>query len=114
VALHVQDLEASCRFYADILNFTPIARPAFDFAGAWFSIGSVQQLHLIGGRVLPVNAQPRGNHYAVRVPSIREAEAELLEKKVKFSGPKQRPDGMWQIFLQDPDGHIVELTEIPM
>jgi hypothetical protein len=28
-------------------------------------------------------------------------------------GPKQRPDGMWQIFIQDPDGHYIELTELP-
>jgi lactoylglutathione lyase len=32
---------------------------------------------------------------------------------VNFMGPKQRPDGIWQIFVQDPDGHYIELTELP-
>jgi catechol 2,3-dioxygenase-like lactoylglutathione lyase family enzyme len=113
VALHVQDVAASCRFYGDILNLPRLDRPAFTFPGAWFGIGPVQQLHLIGERVLPVVAEPRGNHFAMRIISIRAAEAELQAKQVKFSGPRQRPDGMWQIFIKDPDGHVVELTELP-
>lgn len=113
VALHVQDVDVSCRFYGQILDLPQIARPAFTFPGAWFSLGPVQQLHLIGERTLPVVAEPRGNHFALRVASIRVAEEDLRRKNVKFSGPKQRPDGMWQIFMQDPDGHVVELTELP-
>ncbi|GEO05205.1 glyoxalase [Adhaeribacter aerolatus] len=113
VALHVQDVEESCRFYGEILDLPRMARPAFTFPGAWFQIGPVQQLHLIGERTAPVIVEPRGNHFAVRVKSIRAAEADLQDKQVNFSGPKQRPDGMWQIFLRDPDGHVVELTELP-
>ena len=112
VALHVRDVAESCRFYGEVLNLPSIDRPAFTFPGAWFRIGPVQQLHLIGERVKPVVAEPRGNHFAMRVKSIRAAEADLLAKKVSFSGPKQRPDGMWQIFIKDPDGHVVELTEL--
>ena len=113
MALHVRDVAESCRFYGEVLNLPSIDRPAFTFPGAWFRIGPVQQLHLIGERVNPVVAEPRGNHFAMRVKSIRAAEADLLAKKVSFSGPKQRPDGMWQIFIKDPDGHVVELTELP-
>jgi catechol 2,3-dioxygenase-like lactoylglutathione lyase family enzyme len=113
VALHVQDVAASCRFYGEILNLPPMDRPAFTFPGAWFRIGPVQQLHLIGERKTPVAAEPRGNHFAMRVKSIRAAEADLRAKQVNFMGPKQRPDGMWQIFIKDPDGHVVELTELP-
>ena len=113
MALHVQNVEVSCRFYGDILNLPQIPRPAFTFPGAWFSIGPVQQLHLIGERTQPVIAEPRGNHFAMRVASIRAAEADLKAKNYLFTGPKQRPDGMWQIFMRDPDGHVVELTELP-
>ena len=113
IALHVQNVEVSCHFYAEILELPRIARPAFTFPGAWFSIGPVQQLHLIGERTQPVVAEPRGNHFAIRVASIRAAEADLQGKDVNFAGPKQRPDGMWQIFIKDPDGHVVELTELP-
>ena len=114
VALHVRDVAASCRFYAGVLNLPQMNnRPNFDFPGAWFRLGPVQELHLIGDRQHPVHANPRGNHFALRVASIRQAEEDLRRKQVNFMGPKQRPDGIWQIFVQDPDGHYIELTELP-
>lgn len=112
IALHVQDVAASSRFYADILELPVLERPAFDFPGAWFRLGPVQQLHLIGERQQAVHAHPKGNHFALRVASIRQAEADLHSKQVSFIGPRQRPDGVWQIFLQDPDGYYLELTEL--
>lgn len=112
IALHVQDVARSSRFYAEVLELPAMDRPAFDFPGAWFRLGPVQQLHLIGERKEPVQAHPRGNHFALRVASIRQAEADLRSKQVSFQGPEQRPDGVWQIFLQDPDGHYIELTEL--
>jgi lactoylglutathione lyase len=113
VALHVRDVAVSSRFYTEVLNLPQLGRPDFDFPGAWFGLGPVQELHLIGDRQQPVHANPRGNHFALRVASIRQAEEDLRRKKVPFMGPKQRPDGMWQIFIQDPDGHYIELTELP-
>lgn len=113
VALHVQDVDQSCRFYGDILGLPALPRPAFDFPGAWFAFGPTQQLHLIGNRTDAVHSHPRGNHFALKVASIAKTEAHLRARELNFIGPKQRPDGMWQIFLTDPDGHVLELTELP-
>jgi len=113
VALHVKDVAASCKFYENILTLPSIPRPAFDFPGAWFSLGSVQQLHLIGEREASVHNHPQGNHFALRVSSVQEVAAELQSKNISFMGPQQRPDGKWQLFLQDPDGYVIELTELP-
>ena len=113
VALHVKDVAESCRFYGDVLGLPTMPRPAFDFPGAWFLIGTSQHLHLIGERQLPVHGHLKGDHFAMRVKSIRTVESELKQKNIAFMGPQQRPDGIWQIFIQDPDGHIVELTELP-
>src|SRR5215510_2738334 len=71
VALLVSDVKRSCDFYGEVLGLEPMARPAFDFPGAWFRLGSVQELHLIGG--MPVargTEQPRGNHFALRVEDL--------------------------------------------
>ena len=113
VALHVADVEASVAFYRDTLGLPPLDRPAFSFPGAWFALGpGGQQLHLIGGRGEPVHSHNRGNHFALAVDSIEAAEAHLRECGVEMFGPKQRPDGAWQIFVRDPDGHYVELCEV--
>ncbi len=112
VALHVADVRQSCDFYTGILELKPMPRPAFDFPGAWFRIGDSQELHLIGHRRDTVQSHSRGTHFALHIPDIREAEKELQRKGVPFHGPKLRPDGIWQIFIQDPDGHYIELCEV--
>ena len=112
VAIHVADVERSCAFYREVLGLKQIPRPAFSFPGAWFQLGPSQELHIIGQREGEPLGGPRSNHFALRVPSIREAEAQLKAKGVPYQGPWQRPDGAWQIFLADPDGHFIELCEL--
>ncbi|MBM3824021.1 MAG: glyoxalase [Verrucomicrobia bacterium] len=109
VAIHVNDVEASCAFYGGVLELEPMARPAFDFPGAWFRLGPAQELHIIGGRQEPVFAHNRGNHFALRVDDLPAWEDSLKRKEVVPMGRRRRPDGAEQLFLKDPDGHVVEL-----
>ena len=109
VALHVADVAASCRFYQQVLQLQPMQRPAFDFPGAWFRLGEDQELHLIGGRTEPVQAGNRGNHFALLVDDIQAWNQHLLGQTQIVKPLKQRPDGAWQVFVADPDGHVVEL-----
>jgi lactoylglutathione lyase len=109
VALHVRDVEAGAEFYRTVLRLKAMPRPAFDFAGAWFRVGTNQELHLIGDRQEPVYADHRGNHFALQVDNLAEWEAHLRKLGVDHRPAKLRPDGAWQVFLRDPDGHVVEL-----
>jgi catechol 2,3-dioxygenase-like lactoylglutathione lyase family enzyme len=113
VAIHVADVERSSRFYRDVLRLETMARPAFDFPGAWFRLGTNQELHLIGKSDSPVSTGSRNNHFALRVDDIAAWEVHLKKTGVAFRPRKQRPDGAWQIFLSDPDGHFIELFTSP-
>ncbi len=114
VSLNVIDLERARRFYTEVLGLEEIARPAFDFAGAWFRIGD-RQLHLI---VHPPTRTLRGTteissregHFALAVSSYEAACRRLESAGVRFDA---RPPGAtpWaQIFLSDPDGNLIELS----
>jgi catechol 2,3-dioxygenase-like lactoylglutathione lyase family enzyme len=113
VALHVADVERSVRFYRDVLRLEPIPRPAFDFPGAWFRLGETQELHLIGRREAAVHSHNRGNHYALMVDDIDAWEAWFREQEVEYLPRRTRPDGAYQVYIIDPDGHYVELCTPP-
>ena len=110
VAICVKDVARSSRFYEEVLALKALPRPAFDFPGAWFRLGARQELHLIGNRQEELVFLKR-HHFALKVKSAREAVEQLQKKGVNFTGPKSRPDGATQIFLQDPDGYFIELFE---
>lgn len=113
VALHVADVERSIAFYSHVLCLEPMARPAFTFPGAWFRLGVDQELHLIVGRQKDVESHNRGNHFALAVEELDSWEAHLTQMNANFFPRKLRPDGAFQVFLIDPDGHYIELCTAP-
>jgi catechol 2,3-dioxygenase-like lactoylglutathione lyase family enzyme/uncharacterized protein YunC (DUF1805 family) len=122
VTLVVKDLERSRRFYVDVLGMREVPRPAFSFAGSWFQAGSTQ-IHLIlefsgsgpAGNLLPEHQRSsRTQHVAF---AVADAEAALVALRAAgvpvLSGAKPRPDGYLQVFVTDPDGHVIELCSPP-
>ena len=113
VALLVADVERSCEFYRRMLLLAPMPRPAFDFPGAWFRLGEHQELHLIGGRTEQIVSGNRSNHFALLTNDLEAWEKHLTQVGADFRPRKLRPDGAGQIFLRDPDGHVIELCTSP-
>lgn len=109
VAIHVENVDVSVKFYRDVLCLPPMDRPAFDFPGAWFRLGDRQELHLIGDRDEPVHSGHRGTHFALIVDNLDEWEQHIDTFDVNRLPRRIRPDGAHQTFVQDPDGHWVEL-----
>jgi catechol 2,3-dioxygenase-like lactoylglutathione lyase family enzyme/uncharacterized protein YunC (DUF1805 family) len=122
VTLVVKDLNRSRRFYVDVLGMREVPRPAFSFAGSWFQAGATQ-IHLIlefsgsgpaGNLVPPTQRTSRTHHFAFLVDDAVAALAHLEKHQVPLvSSPKPRPDGYMQVFVTDPDGHVVELCSPP-
>jgi len=113
VAIHVRDVQRSCRFYETVLKLEQIPRPAFTFPGAWFRLGKTQDLHLIGDRDAPVHSHSRGNHYALLVDDLDQWEAYFQAEGIDYTPRRTRPDGAYQIYVTDPDGHAIELCTPP-
>jgi catechol 2,3-dioxygenase-like lactoylglutathione lyase family enzyme len=113
-AIEVKDLERSMQFYKEILQFEMLPRPAFDFAGAWFDIGLGQQMHLIENKTLQITfAGSRALHFAFEVIDLEALKFYLMEKGVEIAKDiKQRPDGVLQMFVKDPDGYFLEFTQL--
>ena len=120
--LVVKDLERSRAFYVGVLGMREVPRPAFSFAGLWFQAGATQ-IHLIlefagsgpAGNLLAEKLRTsRTHHLAFLVEDAPAAVARLKEMQVPvLSGPHPRPDGFIQVFVTDPDGHVIELCSPP-
>ncbi len=113
VAIHVSDVEKSYEFYRRVLQLEAIPRPAFTFPGAWFRLGANQELHIIGDRAEPVFSHNRGNHSALQVDDLDAWERRFDLLKIEHLPRKRRPDGASQLFIRDPDGHMIELFTPP-
>lgn len=115
VTIVVRDLAATRRFYVDVLGMEEVARPGFSFAGQWFQAGPTQ-IHTIlefagsGPAGSGGGENSRGHHFAFLVEDANACYQRLQGLGVSVvSPPKPRPDGATQVFLQDPDGHLIEL-----
>src|SRR5689334_16751213 len=83
--VNVRDLDASVRFYEDVLGLSNGPRPDLGFPGAWIYCGDQAILHLVGGRAPPEGARSGAfDHIAL---SARDREAvcrRLAEHGVPF------------------------------
>ena len=122
ITIVVRDLEQSSRFYTDVLGMNEVERPNFEFPGQWFQAGSTQ-IHMnvqgeeAGQAGLPplgAKSLARGFHFAFEVDHCDAAAERLKELGVPIvMGPRSRPDGARQLYIYDPDGHLVEIYSRP-
>lgn len=123
VTVVVEDLDASRKFYVHALGMQEVPRPKFSFDGLWFQAGPTQ-IHLIlehaqsskAGVAEPSAAMQlsRTHHFAFEVDDAHAAARRIIELGIPIvSGPKERPDGAVQVFVCDPDGHVIELCHPP-
>lgn len=117
IALYVFDLKKSTEFYRDILQLDEIPEPFKDGKHTWFKLGEYSQLHLIEGatQILP---HEKSSHLCFSVKSLKEfitlldkREIERVNMKGDSRAPTLRPDGVSQIYFQDPDGYWLEVND---
>jgi glyoxylase I family protein len=114
VSFPVRDLPASLAFYRDVLGFAEIPRPEFGIPGAWLRAGDAE-VHLIAGvdglalGEPPPVLNPAAHHVAFRIDDYGATAARLRAHglQVLEAGPSQG-----QMWVQDPDGHVIELISV--
>jgi len=114
--LFLRDLQKSADFYVKVFGLQRISEPFKDGKHIWFRVGEHQQLHVVGGATEAVKLWI-DVHFAFRVASLSDFLAHLDQMHVQyrnFIGDGKvtlRPDGVRQIYLQDPDGYWIEVND---
>jgi lactoylglutathione lyase len=116
IAMYVNNLEKATNFYEQVLQLKKIEEPFKDGRHTWFSLGAAGALHLIQGPELHIQ-RPKNEHLCFSVASIEAFMANLDKHQVNYTNlpgtakaPTIRPDGVKQIYFQDPDGHWIEIN----
>ena len=115
--IYVVDMNKSAEFYEKAMMFQRIAEPFHDNRHIWMKIGEHSQLHIVQGakQVMPHDINI---HLAFSVSSVDNFARHLDSLNVKYGNwaqsskePQVRPDGIKQIYLQDPDGYWIEVND---
>ena len=117
-ALHVADLDRSIAFYERVFGLAEIEAPGDPAVIRWLSLGGDDQLHLIhygDGLVEPTKAV----HSALGVSDFDALVAHVRDLGVPYSdwpgvagAVSLRPDGVRQVYVQDPDGYWIEVNDV--
>jgi lactoylglutathione lyase len=118
VAIRVKDVQRSLEFYVGRLGFKEMMRLERD-GKLWLlylRITDSQHLEVfpdgIGDRAAEREAIGY-NHLCLEVPDIDETVRELAASGVAMIRPKTlAADGNWQTWIEDPDGHRIELMQM--
>lgn len=118
VAIRVKDIDAILDFYCNRLGFAEMLR--LDRDGRLWLV----YLRITDDQYLEIFPEGEGeraaereavgfNHMCLSVPDIDQTVAELAAAGVDLIRPRvQGADGNWQCWIEDPEGHRIELMQM--
>lgn len=122
IAREVLSIEKSKFFYVEILGFSVVPRPPFDSEGYWL-YGYGLSLHLVETTVPEERKRvkihriqhfssslPRVDHIAFVTSDISFVKNVLEDAHVFYKEDCPKDTGIRQIFLFDPDGNVIEIS----
>jgi catechol 2,3-dioxygenase-like lactoylglutathione lyase family enzyme len=122
--IQTEDLDATCDWYIDVLGMEEGPHPDFKMPVRWLYVGDEPVLHLtIGGDDVSENRKKylgqqstatKGSgvvdHVAFRATGLKDMMARLDEKGVDYTRRQVDDQGLFQLFLIDPNDVKIELN----
>lgn len=118
MALSVKDIDRSVAFYKKVLSLKEIINRTKTEGIRWFSLGENKELHLIS--IVKENVTiNKAVHLALTTSDFDRFVKALEKENIVYSDwpgtvnkINIRPDGIKQIFFQDPDGYWIEVNSV--
>ncbi len=116
LTVYVVDLQKSADFYKNVMQLQEIPEPFHDNRHVWLKISEHGNFHIVSGAKEKV-PHDINIHLAFSVESVEDFAKHLDSMNIKYGNWKQstkdpevRPDGVKQIYFQDPDGYWIEVN----
>lgn len=107
------DVPKTVAFYRDLLGLREGDRPDFNFPGAWLYSGDDAIVHITGGRAGKELKPGVIDHIAFSAKDLRGTLARFSKSGIDAVTQQQVGTGIWQVFVNDPNGARVELDFAP-
>ena len=129
-SIRTLDIEASRRFYTEVMGFEEGFRPAFDFPGVWLyngapGPGSYGVVHIIGidpsnpeglkaylgdRDLSTLNGTGTVDHMAFTATGLADMRARLDRQNIPYRERTVPNLGLHQVFFEDPSQVTIELN----
>jgi catechol 2,3-dioxygenase-like lactoylglutathione lyase family enzyme len=121
--VRANDLERSMRFYCDVLGFEVMPRPELPFPGYWLGVAGKVQVHMgphgiahselyyLGSRADSATSNSGVVDHIAFLATDPQSVGDRLQTMGVAVRKRYLPNfGLFQIFVQDPDGLTIELN----
>jgi catechol 2,3-dioxygenase-like lactoylglutathione lyase family enzyme len=111
--LRTRKFKETVGFYEGVLGFENGARPNFTFPGAWLYSEGRAVVHLVDISGSDEPQKPDSgvvHHIAFVSKGFRAMKDRLAGKGVPFRTQEVPGGALWQIFVEDPNGVVIELN----
>ena len=111
--IRTRKLDDTVRFYEDVMGLEKGPRPNFAFPGAWMYSEGKAVVHIVDISKTDEQQKPDSgvvHHVAFASRGFDGMKQRLQSKNMRFDA-RQVPGGdLWQIFVDDPNGVMIELN----
>ena len=111
--IRTRKLRETIHFYEDVLGLQNGERPNFSFPGAWMYSEGRPVVHLVDISPTSEAQKPDSgvvHHVAFVSSGFNAMKQRLAGKSVPFDTREVPGGALWQIFITDPNGVMVELN----
>ena len=125
-SIRTADLDATSKFYVDVMGFSVGPRPEFPFPGVWLYQNDIAVVHVIGvdpddasglvdylgdrGETADAGGSGMIDHVAFAATDIDGVRSRIEAAKMEFRERKVPAMDLRQIFVTDPSGVVIELN----
>lgn len=111
--VRTRKLAETVAFYENVLGLENGPRPAFNFPGAWIYSEGKPVVHLRDISPTPEAQKPDSgviHHIAFVSSGFAAMKQRLADKGVWYETSEVPGGALWQIFVRDPNGIVIELN----
>jgi catechol 2,3-dioxygenase-like lactoylglutathione lyase family enzyme len=111
--IRTRKLAETVRFYEEVLDLKKGDRPNFAFPGAWMYSEGKPVVHLVDISQTSEQQKPDSgvvHHVAFASYGFARMKAQLTSKGLSFDVREVPGVDVWQIFVTDPNGVMIELN----